>query len=315
MLFIPQVIVAFGIITINEYFCFGIPGDKGLILGIWNPATIATITEIPRAKASYFTKLSTSLDPSNVKITSIASDEKNKNVFFAIQNSICVFQNFNIWQNESKAITLSLAYTGKSAAFGQITFDFVSNNLYWCDSLLNWIAMKPAYGNDSIHRIVVQDDLYQPEGLALDPEDGLMFFSDNDINPRIEKASMNGENRTVIVHTSIIQILALSVDTANDLLYWADHGRQTVEVSHYDGSNRRVLRRNNQVSLTGIHYHQNILHAASASSDQIFGFDATSGSVLYKLKMAFAQPFAVHVYDAETAVSFSAPCSSRGCQH
>ncbi|XP_061183615.1 low-density lipoprotein receptor-related protein 2-like [Saccostrea echinata] len=316
MLFISKVIAALEIITIHGYFCFGIPGDRGLVLGIWNPASLATITEIPRAPASYFTNVSKSLNPSNAQITSIASDERNKIVFIAVKYSIYAFHKFNIWQNESKTFTISLAYERKSAGFGQITFDYVSNNLYWCDSLLNWIAMKPAYGqNNSIYRIVVQDDLYQPEGLTLDSEDGLMFFSDNDLNPRIEKASMDGKNRTVIVHTSLIRILALSVDTVNDLLYWADSGRQTVEVSHFDGSNRRVLRRNNQVSLTGIHYHQNILHAASAGSKQIFGFDVKSGSVLYKLTMATVQPFAVHVYDAETQISYADPCSSRRCQH
>ncbi|XP_061184437.1 low-density lipoprotein receptor-related protein 4-like [Saccostrea echinata] len=292
----------------------GIPGDKGLIIGMWDPASIFTVTEIPRSPANYYNNVSKSLTPSSVQLTSISSDPNKNIVFASIRDSIYAFQNFTIWQNKSSSF--SLAFKGKSIALGQIAFDYVSNNLYWCDSLLNWIAMKPAYmDNNTIYKIVAYQDLKQPEGITLDPEDGLMFFSDNDPNSRIEKASMDGTNRSVIVHTGLIRVLALSVDAANNLLYWADIGRHTLEVSNYDGSNRRVLRRNNNAQVTGLHYNQNMLHVVSAGSRVLFGVDTISGSQLYFVKVTEAQPFTVHVYDAEVSKTYTDPCSTRSCQH
>lgn len=83
-----------------------------------------------------------------------------------------------------------------------------------------------------------------------------MFFSDNDPNSRIEKASLDGQERIVIVHKGLSRVLSLTVDLENTKLYWADYGRQTLEGCDYDGTNRRVIRRTNQISMTSLAYHQ-----------------------------------------------------------
>ena len=83
-----------------------------------------------------------------------------------------------------------------------------------------------------------------------------MFFSDNGPNPRIEKASLDGQDREVIVYSGLSRVFSLSVDILNDKLYWVDKTRHTVEVSNYDGTNRRVIRRMNGVQLTDLFFHQ-----------------------------------------------------------
>ena len=81
-----------------------------------------------------------------------------------------MYKNFSIWQNRSSSI--SLLYKGISSSFGKIAFDYVSNNIYWCDPFLQWIAMKPAYNlNNTIYKVILRKDLNNPEGLALDPVD------------------------------------------------------------------------------------------------------------------------------------------------
>lgn len=146
----------------------GVHGDKGLILGVWNPASFTTITDIPKDSANPFKNVTLKINPSSSQITSLSTDTKKAVVFAAIGETIYIYHNFSIWQNVSAKF--SVQFRGKSAAIGQIAFDFVSNNLYWCDSLLNWIAMKPAYNyNNTFYKVVVQQDLNQPEGLALDP--------------------------------------------------------------------------------------------------------------------------------------------------
>lgn len=84
----------------------------------------------------------------------------------------------------------------------------------------------------------------------------LMFFSDNGQNPRIEKASLDGRDRMAILYKGILRVISLTVDTDNDKLYWADHDRHTLEGCDYDGSNRRVISRMNEVSMSGLIYHK-----------------------------------------------------------
>lgn len=94
----------------------------------------------------------------------------------------------------------------------------------------------------------------------------LMFFSDNGPNPRIERASLDGQDRVVIVYRGILRVVSLTVDTDNDKLYWADHDRQTLEGCDYDGSNRRVIRRMNEVPLSSLIYHEVIYTKVSVTT-------------------------------------------------
>ncbi|XP_078326911.1 low-density lipoprotein receptor-related protein 2-like isoform X1 [Crassostrea virginica] len=300
-------IISFG------YYGLGIQGDKGLILGLWNPATILKFTEIPTDSTSNFNQISHPLEPSSATITSMVFDPNKAVLFMACSSTIYMVTNFSMWQN--KAPTFSIVYTGKSRAFGQIAFDFVSKNLYWCDSLLHWIAMKPAYTYDTIQKVVVEDELNDPQGLALDPEDGLMFFSDNGLHPRIERASLDGRDRTVIVYRGLLNVVALSVDAAYNKLYWSDVTRQTLEISDYDGSNRRVITRMNEVIFMDLLYYENLLYAVDARYRALYGFDPLSGITLFTRKIDSGQPYTVNVYDTKIRFQKDNPCSDLDCDH
>lgn len=91
-----------------------------------------------------------------------------------------------------------------------------------------------------------------------------MFFSNNGPNPRIERASMDGSDRVVIVHTGLMRVRDLSVDTARNILFWAEHNGYDVEVCNYDGSNRRVFP---NLITDGMHYYQ-VLYKALLCNDQ-----------------------------------------------
>lgn len=83
-----------------------------------------------------------------------------------------------------------------------------------------------------------------------------MFFSDNGPNPRIEKAFLDGQDREVILSVGLLKVIALSVDVSNKKLYWADHGKSTLECSNYDGSSRRLIRLVNGSPYRDIIYYQ-----------------------------------------------------------
>ena len=149
------------------FLSLDIQEELGVLIGTWNPASFLTLTNVANnSNKKFYYKL----ERPSEQITSITSDPSKAVVFAAISDTIYMYPNFSLVQNGSESLVP--IFKGKSYTFGQIAFDYVSSNLYWCDALHYWIAMKPAYHhNTTIYKIVVHKDLKQPEGLALDPED------------------------------------------------------------------------------------------------------------------------------------------------
>ena len=68
-----------------------------------------------------------------------------------------------------------------------------------------------------------------------------MYWTDWGAVAKIEKASMDGSNRSVIHSTNLIWPNALTLDYVSEVLYWADASLDKIESSYVDGSNRRVI--------------------------------------------------------------------------
>lgn len=84
-----------------------------------------------------------------------------------------------------------------------LAVDWIGHNLYWLDSNLDQIEV--ANVNGSFRRTLIAGDLSSPRAIALDPREGLLFWTDWDTNdPRVERCSMAGEYRTTIVHVNIV---------------------------------------------------------------------------------------------------------------
>ena len=68
-----------------------------------------------------------------------------------------------------------------------------------------------------------------------------MYWTDWGTPAKIEKASLDGLNRTVIHSTDLTWPNALTIDYENQDLYWADAMLDKLETSKVDGSIRRLL--------------------------------------------------------------------------
>ena len=78
---------------------------------------------------------------------------------------------------------------------------------------------------------------------------GFIFWTDWDKDlPRIERASMSGENRSVIFNVTTYKNGAwpngLSLDYILKRLYWIDARADSIHSSKYDGSDHREILRN-----------------------------------------------------------------------
>ncbi|VDN01921.1 unnamed protein product [Thelazia callipaeda] len=110
-----------------------------------------------------------------------------------------------------------------------LAVDWLNRNLYWLDSNVAQIKMQSL--SKKGRQIVVANELKQPRGLALDPDDGYMFFSDwhKSIN-RIEKAWLDGSHRQVVVSLEKdAWPNGIAVDIKQKRLYWAEGGRSLIK--------------------------------------------------------------------------------------
>ena len=69
----------------------------------------------------------------------------------------------------------------------------------------------------------------------------MIYWSDWGERPHIERSSMDGRDRQVIVNTSLFWPNGLTVDYAASRLYWVDAKYHVIEASNLDGSQRTTV--------------------------------------------------------------------------
>ena len=106
-----------------------------------------------------------------------------------------------------------------------------------------------------------------------------MYFTDWGTVGRIEKASLNGANRTVIHNTSLVWPNALTLDIQTQTLYWADASLDKVESSNVDGTNRVLLAQTGVVHPFSIVFSNNTLYFTDWSDNTIRYLSAAGGTV------------------------------------
>ena len=106
-----------------------------------------------------------------------------------------------------------------------------------------------------------------------------MYFTDWGTVGRIEKASLNGDNRTVIHNTSLVWPNALTLDIQTQTLYWADAFLDKVESSNVDGTNRVLLAQTGVVHPFSIVLADSNLYFTDWEDDTIRYLSAAGGTV------------------------------------
>lgn len=68
-----------------------------------------------------------------------------------------------------------------------------------------------------------------------------MYWSDWGLVPKIERAGMDGSQRSSLINQKLIWPNGLAIDHSRGRLYWADGGTKAIEYASLDGSGRQVL--------------------------------------------------------------------------
>ncbi|XP_033728453.1 low-density lipoprotein receptor-related protein 4-like isoform X2 [Pecten maximus] len=186
----------------------------------------------------------------NILITSLVPDPAGNRFFYidVYTNSIYRWDNVTTTLNDKTVSTINQTYKlyeGLSRAICKLDYDYVSGNIYWSDPLLHWIAVLPV-DSDSTDgmKLLLTDDVDYVAAMALDTNSKQLFWVSSAYEDgKMERSNLYGEERQVIISSSIGFVDDMTLDMTDELLYWVDSHRMTVESAKYDGTERRVIRR------------------------------------------------------------------------
>lgn len=121
-----------------------------------------------------------------------------------------------------------------------LAIDWISRNLYFTDSETKTIEVASIDGK--YRKVLIRSHLSNPRGIAVDPIDGYIFWTDwNRQSPKIERSNMDGTHRKVIVSNDLGVPNGLYFDHKRQELCWGDAKTKKIECSEKDGSNRRIV--------------------------------------------------------------------------
>ncbi|XP_077986933.1 low-density lipoprotein receptor-related protein 2-like [Glandiceps talaboti] len=159
-----------------------------------------------------------------------------------------------------------------------ISIDWIANNLYWTDS--GTVKIEVARLDGSARKTLISEDIEKPRALVLYPSKGIMFFSDWGNHPKIEKLSMDGSDRHILIDSQLGWPNGMCLDYQQDRLYWIDAYTDSIESVNLVGGDRKSLVTNldHPFSLTIINdkmYWSDWSTGSIQSADKLTGNDLT----------------------------------------
>jgi low density lipoprotein receptor-related protein 5/6 len=196
-----------------------------------------------------------------------------------------------------------------------LAIDWVTDKIYWVDGELNRIEVTTI--NGKYQKLLFWTDLDQPRAIALVPANQLMIWSDWGENPRIERASMDGDksSRMVLVNERIFWPNGLTVDIENNLIYWVDGRLQFLDVMNLDGSGRRTILKDLTYPYS-ITYINKMLYWSDWNVGKINSYDLITGEQREVIDDSEV-PITVHAWEQNLQPTITNPCrmNNGNCSH
>ena len=201
-----------------------------------------------------------------------------------------------------------------------MAYDWIHYLLFWTDPHRETVERYDFLTKESID--LLHDSLNEPWAIAVHPfeESGYIYITDRGISPKIEKATVDGKNRQVLVSKDIIWPNGLTLDLYRSHVYWSDARLDYIKRMDLDGSNVKTI-------LSALKVHP---HALTFFDMELFWTDweqtgilkhniRNSSYVFVKEGLSVERPLGikiVHPHRQPTLRDFS-PCSfgNGGCSH
>ncbi|XP_026096551.1 low-density lipoprotein receptor-related protein 1 isoform X3 [Carassius auratus] len=147
----------------------------------------------------------------------------------------------------------------------QMAIDWLTGNFYFVDDVDDRIFVCDKDGATCV--TLLDQELFNPKGIALDPTMGKVFFTDYGQIPKVERCDMDGQNRTKLVDSKIVFPHGITLDLVSRLVYWADAYLDYIEVVDYEGKNRHTIIQGLLIEhLYGLTVFENYLYATNSDN-------------------------------------------------
>ncbi|XP_046809386.1 low-density lipoprotein receptor-related protein 1 [Lucilia cuprina] len=214
----------------------------------------------------------------------------------------------------------AVVHSGLSTTEG-LAVDWIGMNLYWIDSNLDQIEVAKL--NGSFRRTLIAGDMESPRAIALDPREGLLFWTDWDDNyPRIERCSMAGKHRQAITTTSMVSAgwpNGLSLDYTQKRVYWVDAKSDSIYTIKYDGSDIHLVLRDLEILSHpfAITVFENYVYWTDWRTTSVIRANKWNGTDIQVIHRTQTQPFGIQVLHSSRQPQAENPCGDNngGCSH
>jgi len=194
-----------------------------------------------------------------------------------------------------------------------VAVDTVNRLIFWANAATGSVnvsrLVEGAVDDDYVGAVVVGE---MPGAVAVHAAKSFVFWTNINPKPRIERSSLDGRQRRDIIDVGLSKPVALAVDEAADLLFWADADLGRIERSNLDGSNRILVQENHVGGPVGLAVLGDDVYWADAISEEIWSASKLTGSGAAKVVSGLK-----HLSALTSAVpaGVNACSGRRGCSH
>lgn len=163
-------------------------------------------------------------------------------------------------------------------SFGGISIDWIGRNLFWVDPKNRRIEVSRLDG--SRKKVIISSKSDHLRALVVVPTLGYIFWTDCDkTTPKIERAKLDGTNRTILVHSDLKQPTGLAVDFQSKKVFWCDPLTNTIEVVGFDGQDRKIIVKRNLGNSVSLAVSQNHIYWYNSKKRLIQRLNRSDGKV------------------------------------
>ncbi|CAM5106509.1 unnamed protein product [Eretmochelys imbricata] len=199
-----------------------------------------------------------------------------------------------------------------------IAVDWIGRNLYWTDGtagelLATWL--NATWRGNPEYTVVLDGDLDQPRSLALQPLQGLMYWSEIGDKPQIEQAGMDGSNRKILIDEGLGWPTGLALDLLSWKIFWSDDKLHCIGSANLDGTGIKVFQLTQIKSPFSVAVFEDDTYWSDMKTRTVQKVDKKTGKNRTVLIKRHGQPYGLKIMHEVLQPTAPNPCRELGCSH
>ncbi|XP_073910806.1 low-density lipoprotein receptor-related protein 2-like isoform X2 [Castor canadensis] len=199
-----------------------------------------------------------------------------------------------------------------------IVVDWIGRNLYWTDGTAGQILaiqLTAVWKGKSEYTIVLDGNLTYPQSLALDPPNGLMYWSEIGERPQIAQAGMDGSGRKILINQGLGWPTSIALDQLSWKIFWSDDKFHCIGSANLDGTGVSMLQLTQIKSPFSVTVFEDEVFWSETKTRTVQHIEKMTGKNRAVLIKRSGQPYGLKIMHEVLQPKSSNPCLDTGCSH